>query len=465
VSISGPVACSAALCGFAADLTSHCDAVAVLRQVTKEVGVYREGIAAHRARIADKQEQHRLALREAQLEVGPRLRELREACDLVVAQLRDSQENARQQLSTVEKEHAAELSKLDSQVKSEVGRRDEELQQLQGGADEERAKIARLERLIQQYMDKGSASGGGAGLGSNLVDDGMGGGGGARRVSGARSVHSVHTGGINTVTGRSTGGVSSGASVGTATTRATSASSRLSSHQRIKPAVPAQNTNTTSGTASAVRKSVGGASSGGVGSVLSPRGTGGMTSRQSTAAERREVEVRESSATSGRPTSSNGVSRTGSGGSVTPRGADVRVGSGARPSSGRAPALHATYTAATSLRRSLGSSSVEDDSHGRYASNRDKAGASSVGGSSAAQQRPGSALHRTAPAGTVATTRASAARGSYDDTLSGDEEVRADMKYAVSDLADSGSVGSGGTSDTGEEPQPVPAWISRRHNA
>jgi hypothetical protein len=462
------VACSAALCGFAADLTSHCVPVAVLRQVTKEVVVYREGIAAHRARIVDKQEQHRLALREAQLEVGPRLRELREACDIAVAQLRDSQENARQQLSTVEKEHAAELAKLDSQVKSEVGRRDEELQQLQGGADEERAKIARLERLIQQYMDKGSAGSGGAGLGSNLVDDGVSGGGGARRGSGARSVHSVHSvhsGGANTVTGRSTGGVSSGASVGTATTRATSASSRLSSHQRIKPAVPAQNTNATSGTASAVRKSVGGASSGGVGSVLSPRGAGGTTSRQSTAAERREVEVRESSAISGRPMSSNGVPRTGSGGSVTPRGADARVGNSVRPSSGRGPALHATYTAATSLRRSLGSSSAEDDNYGRYANNREKAGASSVRGSSGAQQRPGGALHRTAPAGAVSTTRASAARGSYDDTLSDNEEVRADMKYAVSDLADSGSVGSGGTSDTGEEPQPVPAWISRRHNA
>jgi hypothetical protein len=442
----------------------------VLRQVTKEVGVYREGIAAHRARIADKQEQHRLALREAQLEVGPRLRELREACDIAVAQLRDSQENARQQLSTVEKEHAAELAKLDSQVKSEVGRRDEELQQLQGGADEERAKIARLERLIQQYMDKGSAGSGGAGLGSNLVDDGTSGGGGARRGSGARSAHSahsVHSAGANTATGRSTGGVSSGASVGTATTRATSASSRLSSHQRVRPAVPAQNTNTTSGvgTASALRRSVAGASSGGVGSVLSPRGVGGVPSRHSAAVEPREVQVRGSSTASGRPTSSNGVSKTGSGGSVTPRGADARVGNSVRPSSGRAPALHATYTAATSLRRSLGSSSAEDDNHGRYANNRDKAGASSVRGSSAAQQRPNSALHRAAPAGTVAATRASAARGSYDDTLSDNEEVRADMKYAVSDLADSGSVGSGGTSDTGEEPQPVPAWISRRHNA
>jgi hypothetical protein len=397
--------------------------------------------------------------------VGPRLRELREACDLAAAQLRDSQENARQQLSTVEKEHAAELAKLDSQVKSEVGRRDEELLQLQGGADEERAKIARLERLIQQYMDKGSAGSGGAGLGSNLVDDGASSGGGARRGGGARSVHSANSGGINTATGRTTGGVSSGASVGTATTRATSASSRLSSNQRIKPAVPAQNTNTTSGTASAVRKSVGGASSGGVGSVLSPRGAGGTPGRHSAVVEPREVQVRGSSTASGRPTSSNGVSRTGSGGSVTPRGADARVGNSVRPSSGRAPALHATYTAATSLRRSLGSSSAEDDSHGRYANNRDKAGASSVRGSSATQQRPGSALHRTAPAGTVAATRASAARGSYDDTLSDNEEVRADMKYAVSDLADSGSVGSGGTSDTGEEPQPVPAWISRRHNA
>jgi hypothetical protein len=393
--------------------------------------------------------------------VGPRLRELREACDIAVAQLRDSQENARQQLSTVEKEHAAELAKLDSQVKSEVGRRDEELQQLQGGADEERAKIARLERLIQQYMDKGSAGSGGAGLGSNLVDDGMSGGGGARRGSGARSVHSAHSGGINTATGRSTGGVSSGASVGTATTRATSASSRLSSHQRIKPAVPAQSALT--GTGSAVRRSVAGASSGGVSSVLSPRGVGGVPGRHSAAVEPREVEVRGSSAAGGRTISSNGVSRTGSGGSVTTRGADARLGSGARPSSGRAPALHATYTAATSVRRSLGSSSAEDDGHGRYANNRDKAGAAAVARGS--QQRPGSALHRTAPAGTVAATRASAARGSYDDTLSDNEEVRADMKYAVSDLADSGSVGSGGTSDTGEEPQPVPAWISRRHNA
>jgi hypothetical protein len=448
---------------FAADLTLHCSPNALWRQVTKEVGVYREGIAAHRARIADKQEQHRLALREAQLEVGPRLRELREACDIAVAQLRDSHENARQQLSTVEKEHAAELAKLDSQVKSEVGRRDEELQQLQGGADEERAKIARLERLIQQYMDKGSAGSGGAGLGSNLVDDGTSGGGGARSGSGARSVHSAHSGGINTATGRSTGGVSSGASVGTATTRATSASSRLSSHQRIKPAVPAQSAIT--GTGSAVRRSVAGASSGGVSSVLSPRGVGGGTSRNTAAVEPREVEVRGSSTASGRPTSSNGVTRTGSGGNVTPRGADARVGNSVRPSSGRAPALHATYTVATSVRRSLGSSSAEDDNYGRYANNRDKAGASGVRGSSVAQQRPGSALHRTAPAGTVAATRASAVRGSYDDTLSDNEEVRADMKYAVSDLADSGSVGSGGTSDTGEEPQPVPAWISRRHNA
>lgn len=86
------------------------------QEVAAEIQTYRDGVAAHKARISDKQEQHRLHLREMQLETGPKLRELREQVDAVTAQIKDGAERCRRQAVAVDKEHAIELAKLDSQV-------------------------------------------------------------------------------------------------------------------------------------------------------------------------------------------------------------------------------------------------------------------------------------------------------------------------------------------------------------
>lgn len=88
------------------------------QEVTAEIRTYREGVAAHRARISDKQEQHRLHLRELQLEAGPKLRELREQVDSTAAQIKDGAERCRRQAAAVDKDHAVELAKLDSQVRA-----------------------------------------------------------------------------------------------------------------------------------------------------------------------------------------------------------------------------------------------------------------------------------------------------------------------------------------------------------
>lgn len=152
------------------------------QEVTAEIRTYREGVAAHRARISDKQEQHRLNLRELQLESGPKLRELREQVGTIAAQIKDGAERCRRQVVTVDKDHAVELAKLDSQVsifeyarsificdvpilelrieqvKSEVGRREDEIENLRDAVEAENTKIVRLERLIKQYSSSENAA-------------------------------------------------------------------------------------------------------------------------------------------------------------------------------------------------------------------------------------------------------------------------------------------------------------------
>ena len=86
------------------------------KELTDEIQVYRDGVAAHKERVHDKQEQHRLRLRELQLEFGPKLRELKEQIDVLTTQLRDETERCRRQAAATDKEHAAELAKLDEQV-------------------------------------------------------------------------------------------------------------------------------------------------------------------------------------------------------------------------------------------------------------------------------------------------------------------------------------------------------------
>lgn len=233
-------------------------------EVIGEVQVYKEGISAHRARIQDKQEQHRLRLRELQLEAGPRLRELREQAEAVAVQIREGAERCRKQMSAVDKEHSLELARLDAQVKSEVARRDEENEALRDAVEAEATKIARLERLINQYISVGCESS----LGSD------GGGGGfvvgdiysnksnghqserkrseksdiSRRMTGGRSVASTATapactsanslkssrGGGRGGADKSTGGRSSG---GGGDDRTTSSSSR----ERTQPATGSSN--------------------------------------------------------------------------------------------------------------------------------------------------------------------------------------------------------------------------------
>lgn len=385
-------------------------------EAVREVGVYKEGIAAHRARIQDKQEQHRLALREIQLEAGPSIRELKESCDTVVTQIREAADSARQELARIEHEHKAELARLDSQVKSEVGRREDELQELQGAIDEEKAKIARLERLIKQYTDK--ASNGGGRSESKLEEESIGtrrtvkSGAGTGGGTGGRSAPSGSS--VSGTTGRSSStGVSGGASVGNTGTRATTSTTRLSAHQRLKPAVPTQGAGT-GATNSAMRRSTTAPAS----EVRSSGDDGALSAVRSGAGDRH---------------GSTGSPRSGSAGGVR---------------SIQPQPLHATHTVATSSSGryaggGTGSRSTGDDEYGDVQSYGDGRL------SSKGPHRPGSALHRTVPA-----------------MRSGSLLNRGDDDSAAGRGSDSGSedpppdYGSG--DDTDEEPQPVPAWISRR---
>ena len=201
----------------------------------REVTVYREGIAAHRARIRDKQEQHSLQLREVQLEYGPRLRELREKIDTITAQIREGDQQNKKQLVSLEKEHAAELARLDTQVKGEVGRREEEIAELRDAVEAENAKIARLEKLIKQYSDRSAPSCKGGAIDPHQVGGG----------DSSSSVHSAARGVTRTIRvngGSAATAVSGGASVGSDASRASSAgrSQRLSSHQRLQQQPSAQ---------------------------------------------------------------------------------------------------------------------------------------------------------------------------------------------------------------------------------
>lgn len=200
----------------------------------REVTVYREGIAAHRARIRDKQEQHSLQLREVQLEYGPRLRELREKIDTITAQIREGDQLNKKQLVSLEKEHAVELARLDTQVKGEVGRREEEIAELRDAVEAENAKIARLEKLIKQYSDRSAPS-----CKSGAIDPHQVGGGDSSSVrSAARGVTRT----IRVNGGSAATAVSGGASVGSDASRTSSAgrSQRLSSHQRLQQQPSAQ---------------------------------------------------------------------------------------------------------------------------------------------------------------------------------------------------------------------------------
>eukprot|EP00598_Pedospumella_elongata_P004836 CAMPEP_0184980290 /NCGR_PEP_ID=MMETSP1098-20130426/10282_1 /TAXON_ID=89044 /ORGANISM="Spumella elongata, Strain CCAP 955/1" /LENGTH=760 /DNA_ID=CAMNT_0027503695 /DNA_START=79 /DNA_END=2361 /DNA_ORIENTATION=+ len=139
------------------------------KELTDEIQVYRDGVAAHKERVHDKQEQHRLRLRELQLEFGPKLRELKEQIDVLTTQQRDETERCRRQAAATDKEHATELAKLDEQVKTEMGRREDEIENLKEAVEAEEAKIVRLERLIKQYnssLDGSSSSTGAAGTSS-----------------------------------------------------------------------------------------------------------------------------------------------------------------------------------------------------------------------------------------------------------------------------------------------------------
>jgi hypothetical protein len=116
-----------------------------------ELKVYVEGVAAHKARIVDRQEQHLLIISELQIGVGHTLHCLREGAAEAEAELRECEEMGRRGQDELEGEHNAELARLNAQVTTEVSRRQEEVEQLQDCVEGETAKIVRLDRLIARY--------------------------------------------------------------------------------------------------------------------------------------------------------------------------------------------------------------------------------------------------------------------------------------------------------------------------
>ncbi|KAJ1432645.1 hypothetical protein B484DRAFT_26164 [Ochromonadaceae sp. CCMP2298] len=122
-----------------------------------ELKVYMEGVSAHKARIVDRQEQHRLIIRDLQTGLAHTLHELREGAAEAEAELREGEERGRRGQAAVERDHSAELARLNAQVKAEV-------EQLQDSVEAETAKVTRLERLIGRYtqgtLEKGTGDSG-----------------------------------------------------------------------------------------------------------------------------------------------------------------------------------------------------------------------------------------------------------------------------------------------------------------
>jgi hypothetical protein len=92
------------------------EASRVASETRREVQVYRDGIAAQRHRVKDREAVHRVRLKEMQLQSGPALRALRERCEQLEEELRRCERQSDEELRTNEKQHSAELADMDRQV-------------------------------------------------------------------------------------------------------------------------------------------------------------------------------------------------------------------------------------------------------------------------------------------------------------------------------------------------------------
>lgn len=129
-----------------------------LAEARREVQVYRDGIAAHRQRIADKEAQHKLRLREVQLESGPAVRQLRERVDEAEGRLRREARESEEEQRDSERQHASELSAMDAQVTRDVARLEGDIAALRDAAEAESVKHDKLQSLLRRYRENGSGA-------------------------------------------------------------------------------------------------------------------------------------------------------------------------------------------------------------------------------------------------------------------------------------------------------------------
>lgn len=85
-------------------------------KLRKEIGVYKEGIQVIQQRGREKEEGHRLALREVQLQHAPIIRDLREQCEEIQSEMKALECQWEDEMRDLEKAHAEELARLNDQV-------------------------------------------------------------------------------------------------------------------------------------------------------------------------------------------------------------------------------------------------------------------------------------------------------------------------------------------------------------
>lgn len=122
-----------------------------IAELRKEVAIYQEGIAAQRGRLRDKEEQHKLALREIQLQYGPVLRDLQEDIQRVEDELVLQDREFQAEMRHIDEQQAVQLAELDSNVKEDVAVVDHEVLTLREELEAEKAKEQKLSLLIRKY--------------------------------------------------------------------------------------------------------------------------------------------------------------------------------------------------------------------------------------------------------------------------------------------------------------------------
>ena len=120
-------------------------------ELTKEVRIYEEGIAAHRVRLRDMEATHRMRERELVSSSDKRTVALRSRVDALTAAIRDADEHARLEQQRLEETHRAALEAMDRQIKAQVAQREEDLELLRDAVHAGKVKLTKLDKLLGQY--------------------------------------------------------------------------------------------------------------------------------------------------------------------------------------------------------------------------------------------------------------------------------------------------------------------------